>query len=107
MSPAVSVTLNSVASIVSTVVLPQFKWAKVEGEAIAERKAWAGILADYELLSSSTDDASEIRKEFSRLRRACARQQGNGVILPRIKKLLNKAQDDVATYHQLEVPKGH
>ena len=83
----VGISLNSLASLVSTIVLPQLKWQKIEGEAISERKAWAILQADFELLAWSEDSEEEKRKEFARIRRASAKQQGNGVILPRIPKL--------------------
>jgi hypothetical protein len=101
-SPVIGITLNSVASLVTTIVLPQFKWQKIEGEAISERKAWAILKADFDLLAISDDSDAEKKKEFTRLHKASAKQQGNGVILPRLPKLQRKIELAVATYHKLE-----
>jgi hypothetical protein len=105
-SPTVGVSLNSVASLVSTIILPQLKWQKIEGEAISERKAWAILQADFELLAISNDVDEDKIKEYSRLRRACGKQQGNGVILPRIPKLKRQVEQEVAAYHNLGSPES-
>ncbi len=101
-SPTVGVSMNSIASLVSTIVLPQLKWQKIEGEAISERKAWAILHADFELLAVSDDSDEDKLREFSRLRKACGKQQGNGIILPRSPKLKKQVEQEVAAYHNLE-----
>jgi hypothetical protein len=100
-SPTVSVVLSSIVSLVSTVVLPALRWQKIQGEALAERKAWSNLNAEFELLASSSSTATEKEKDFARLRKAMSKQEGNGILLPRHKKLLAKIQRDVDVFHNL------
>jgi len=96
-------TIAGAVSLLSTTVIPLFKWNKLIPRIESERLRWIQLKNDYENLwndAKATGDWDEAKKELNKLRKKDVAAEKSGGIIPEHKGLLAKCQQEVIIYYE-------
>lgn len=75
--------ITSIASLLSNLVIPRFKWPTLIINLQAEKKAWETLLGSYENLWREVEldsPETDIKSKLESLTEKCARQAGKNVL---------------------------